>query len=46
LQAQRAELVVGQKAFLPALKLISVLRRTQFDKLAVEFGVLVHLLVA
>jgi hypothetical protein len=44
LEAQRAELVIGQLAFLPTLKLITMLSSTQFDKLAIEIGVLVHLI--
>ena len=43
LQAQRTKLFVCQLPFLPALKLVSVLGRAQFDKLAVKFCVLVHL---
>jgi hypothetical protein len=43
LKAQGAKFFVSQLAFLPALKLVSVLGCPQFDKLAVEFCVLVHL---
>jgi hypothetical protein len=43
LKAQRAKLFVSQLAFLPALELVSVLGCSLFDKLAIEFCVLVHL---
>ena len=42
LQAQRAELLVGQFAVQMALQLVAELRRAGVYELAVEVGVLVH----
>ena len=42
LQAQGAEILIGQGACQVALQLVAVLRRTGVDELPVKFGVLVH----
>ena len=44
LQAQRAKLVFRQRARLPAGELVAVLVGACFDELAIEVGVLVHII--